>query len=86
MPLVVPVRASHPKLFSSCLSFTFQKHKIKKVTRRQSGGEFPRGAVQLSRVLSGVVPCIEPSRLVPKALEDVAVSRSSYGLPACAHS
>ncbi len=37
-------------------------------------------------MLSGVVPCFEPSRLVPKALEAIAVSRSGYGPPAFAHS
>ncbi len=37
-------------------------------------------------MLSGVVPCFEPSRLVPKDLEAIAVSRSSYWTPAFAHS
>ncbi len=37
-------------------------------------------------MLSGVVPCFEPSRLVPKAQEAIAVSRPGYGPPAFAQS
>ncbi len=35
--------------------------------------------------MSGVAPCFKPSRLVPKAYEAIAVSRSGYGPPAFAH-
>ncbi len=38
------------------------------------------------RLLSGAVPCFEPSRLVPEAQTAIAVSRSGYGAPAFAHS
>ncbi len=37
-------------------------------------------------MLSGVVPCFEPSRLVRKAQEAIAVSWSGYGPPDFAHS
>lgn len=39
-----------------------------------------------SRVLSGVVPCSQPSRLVCKAKEAIAVSQSRHGPPAFAYS